>query len=197
MIPARLLAFLLHRANAEPPMVGRREFYALKDRLLERYAARDGEDVQKIEKPCWGDPYGDACEGPSCWKCRGTGVFETVYVRLERHRWGRYVFHRPRDVSWDPRILGEPTIHGYVQHARYGKSSAEAALWLYILTGEWALLFRSLRGTRRYGWWLWPLLNLQRLTFEAEIWRRARARRRRDREWRRRIHRPQSTELPF
>lgn len=175
LFPQLLLRVLLHLANSDPPTVGRREFYALKDRLLDRYATRVGAEIQEIEQPCYG--WGrQGCDGHDCPKCGGTGIWERVWVLLHRYRWGRYVFHRPGQRSW----TRPPHVHirGRIQHRRYGRAAAEAALWLYIFTGEWALLALSLRASRRFGWWLWPLLNLQRVVFEVAQSRRARRNRR-------------------
>src|SRR2546430_712949 len=97
----RILALLLHYANANPPW-NRTEFYSLKNRLLIRYAKFRGYDLQIIKKECWGplDPDGDygdhtGCQGRFCPHCGGTGIFDVRWVRLERWQWGRYLFHRP------------------------------------------------------------------------------------------------------
>ena len=172
----RILATLLHYANASPP-VNRTEFYALKDRLCRRYAEFRGHDIQEIRKECWGDQrdvYGDwgGC-GPNCRRCGGTGIFDVRWVRLERWHWFGYVFHRP---DGDTRIKPDSVqIHGRIEHPNYGRASNEAALWLYLLCGEWRLLWRALKGSRCCGWYWWPLLNVQRVVMELAMllhWRR-------------------------
>lgn len=170
-----LLAFLLHRANSDPPTLTRREFYELKDRLLDRYARKVGAEIQEIVDECYGWGFA-GCAGAKCTKCGGTGVWQQFWVMLHVFQWGRYEFHRPGQRSWTR--PARVHIRGRIQHRSYGPSSAEACLWLYVLTGEWSLLWRSLRGSRRYGWWAWPLLNLQRVVFELRFslgkWRRRR-----------------------
>jgi hypothetical protein len=168
----RILATLLHYANASPP-TERTAFYDLKERLLQRYGTFRGHDLQEIRKPCWGwgwwrDDGGAKC-GPKCFRCGGTGIFDLRWVRLERWEWMGYVFHRP---AGDTRIKpeGHVAIQGRIEHPRYGRASSEAALWLYLLCGEWALLWRALRGSSCCGWYLWPLLNVQRVTMHAALW---------------------------
>ncbi len=48
LAPIRLIRWLLHYANASPPMVGRRQFYELKNVLLWRYAKHARIDLQEI-----------------------------------------------------------------------------------------------------------------------------------------------------
>ena len=171
----RLLARLLHYANASPPMM-RAEFYALKERLLRKYGTLDGGDVQEIRKECWGprawrDEWGDydyrGCS-KDCTRCGGTGVFDIRWVWLERWRWGKYVFHRP---AGETRIPNDApiTIRGRIQHPDYGRGSNEAALWLYLLCGEWRLLWRSIRGSCCCGRYWWPFLNVQRVLFKVRM----------------------------
>jgi len=142
-----ILIRLLRLANSSPPVARREEFYALKDRLLRRYATRDGYHVQEIRKECWGcegsGSYGDR----ACSKCDGTGVFDHFFVRLEVYRWRGYTFHRPVERRCRP--TAAPDIRGYVQHAQRGPWAAEATLWLCLLAGEWGLLSRLLVGSCR------------------------------------------------
>lgn len=192
-----VLRFLLHRANTDPPIAAREEFYRLKDLLLERYATRDGADVQEIVKECWGYSYDYTCPGSSCTKCGGTGVFDRFYVLLHRYRWGRHVFHRPGQRS---RFRGDLTItiRGRIRHARYGRSASEARLWLYALTGEWKLLLRSLTNGASCGWYLWPLLNVQRFGFTISMLPARYRNWRWQRYWNRERVRPiEDAELPF
>ncbi len=158
---SRLLAWLLHYANARPASWTQREFYDLKTRLLKRYADFQGHEIQEIRKECWGGYY-TGC-GPKCTCCGGTGIFDLFWVRLERWQWGRYVFHYPTGRTWmRPESV---QIRGRIEHAKYGMVSSEAALWLYLLTGELRLLWRSLKNTCSCGRHIWPLLNLQRMIF--------------------------------
>ena len=49
MLYQRILAKLLHYANADPP-IDRDRFYAVKDRLLSRYGRFEGHELQEIKK---------------------------------------------------------------------------------------------------------------------------------------------------
>src|SRR5262249_25447812 len=97
-----LLSFALHVANAKPAAPIRERFYEIKDRLLHRFGEADGLDYQKINKKCWdcNDGVND-WDGGSCERCDGTGNYSTTYVKLERRRLGRRIFHRPVDRYFD------------------------------------------------------------------------------------------------
>jgi hypothetical protein len=165
----KLLAWLLHIANTDVGMTNRSEFYALKERLLRKYGRFAGHQIQEIKKPCWGpwgDEYGErkGCQGEKCPRCRGTGVFDFRWVRLERWEWAGYVFHRPVD---DSRVIPSPyppadMILGRIEHKDYGRAANEARLWLYLICGEWRLFGKEMKSHAyaRPGWW--PLTNLQR-----------------------------------
>lgn len=166
-------AWLLHLANANPPFSTRQEFYTLKHRLLKRYGHFEGHQIQEIRKDCWGpgrinDAYGEyeyqGCRGETCPRCRGTGVFDIRWVRLERWTWGRYVFHVP---SGDTRVIPSPypprdMIRGRIEHLHDHQRSREALLWLYLLCGQYRTWWHECGGhncTCR----LYPLLNLHRV----------------------------------
>lgn len=174
-----MLATLLHYANADAPFLHRTEFYALKTRLLERYGTKTAIETQEIRKKCWGwrDEYGGdkGCRGDDCTKCGGTGVYSLRWVKLERWQWCGYVFHRPIGYQFNPPDPTTVKIFGRIEHADYGRASQEAALWLYLLCGEWRLLWKSLRSSCACGWYWWPMLNLQRVTMELSMflsWRK-------------------------
>jgi len=171
-----LIATLLHYANASPPM-DRREFYALKDRLLHNHARFTGHQIQEIRKECWG-PYNRCedghvgCQGEHCPKCGGTGVYDLRWVRLERWEWSSYTFHIP---SGDTRKIPSPyppdgMIRGRIEHTNYGRKSHEALLWLYLLCGEWRLLWNEMQGSACCGRYWWPLLNVQRVVMHLSMW---------------------------
>ena len=182
---ARLRCWLLHLANADPPM-SREPFYRLKDRLCRRYGSFDGHDLQHLVQPCWGS-HGERDEGPArspaiCSKCGGTGIYRERWVRLERWRVETYLFHRPVDSTSIPPIqryftgYGLPMIEGYVQHQRHGRCHAEACLWLYLLCGEWRLWWHTLTTAWASGWYGWPMLPMLLLQRLAS-WSRVRTRR--------------------
>jgi hypothetical protein len=165
----RGLGWLLALANARAGgmTLHRRAFYDLKDRLLRRFGTRDGEDVQRIVKACWGYEADGRCLGASCRRCGGSGVWEKRLIRLERWALGGRVFHRPADTvygaAWEARV----TIDGYVRHAEVPlRDSAEAALWLALLFDR-RLFCAMLRSSRFLTWtWRHPLLAVQSVAFE-------------------------------
>lgn len=162
------LSALLHYANTAPPLVGRAAFYELKTKLLARHGTRDGHDWQQVVRPCWGPMrvWGDegACPGEKCSRCGGTGIYNERWYCLDRWTWGRYTFHCPRDLSPVNHRPDQPNIVGIIEHPHYGRAANEALLWLYLLCGEWCLLWQQLRSTSCRGRYWWPLLNLQRVT---------------------------------
>ncbi len=162
-----LVAWLLHHANAHPPMHQRERFYHLKDRLLKRYGRRTGTDLQHIVKACW--------DGP-CPRCHHTGVWEESYITLERWQLGRYPFHRPLERLAAPR--GPVTIEGYISHPGHSlRTSRECALWLALLFDR-TLLWRLLTHTVSLGWTLAPLLALKQAGWAmARAWHRVGLRR--------------------
>lgn len=158
---------LLHLANSSPPGIYRQEFYALKQRLLEKHGEPDGYDTQEIVKECWGHwsatEYGvhiGCSRSPSC-RCGGTGIFSRRIIGLERWCWGRFNFHRPIDRIPNALI----TIRGRIQHRKYGRVSNEATLWLYLLCGEFRLLARHMSATCSLGAYCFPMLLLNRAWF--------------------------------
>ncbi len=158
----RLLAWLLVRANAQPPSGRREAFYRMKDALLRRYGHLVGTEWQHIRKVCYacgGD--GEADDGGRCWKCSGTGDYVRKWVLLERWQLGPSVFHRPRyETSIPPR---DPVaIVGYIHHPGYGADSTEALLWLALLFDR--PLLRELYRYHHYMEWSWcrPLSVLYR-----------------------------------
>lgn len=173
----RLLARLLHYANAGPPWP-REAFYAVKERLLRRYGRLVDWQWQEIRKECWG-PWGEwygeraGCLGEKCPRCGGTGIFDIRWVLLERWEWCGYVFYRPvpgRDQWTQPEL--PVTIFGRIEHRDYGLASREAALWLFLLTGHWRLLGTTLGASCSCSPGCWPMLRLQWLVMHLGLWLR-------------------------
>jgi len=168
----RLIAWLLHLANSDPP-VHQSEFYELKKRLLYKHGTYDGDDIQHIVDKCWGYyshkyDHGEPC-GPSCRKCGGTGIFVEKWFVLRRYTWHGYSFHVPNH-----RLYRAPeypvTITGKVRHKDYNHMvTGEACLWLYLLCGEWSLFKRLMTGSRVCAWTVMPLLNLQKICMELNL----------------------------
>ncbi len=101
MIPnkTKVLAWLLHNANTDPLFIYKREFYKIKDTILQKHGIETGlYDLQHIQKECW------TCKGTGtypegwhghCWKCGGTGLYSDFRVILDIWTLGKYEFHKP------------------------------------------------------------------------------------------------------
>lgn len=133
------IARLLGLANSDPCVTGDKVgFYQLKQAICEQYGKRDGEDIQQIKRDCWDcggtgrDSWGG---GYYCSRCDGDGVYEWVYVRLERWKVGRSVFHCPVGRIFDSAIQREANIKGLVKHRR-SPLALESAIALAKLFSE-------------------------------------------------------------
>lgn len=182
-LTVRVLSALLHRANAiatNQDQDIKHPFYAVKNRILLRYAEADGVmDVQRIVLKCyncyglgvWGAYRRDG--GYPCRKCNGTGVYRTDYFGLARYNLAGRVFHRPvREWNSLPPDTAV-TIEGRIQHPYPGASGWESILWLALIFNR-RLFMRMLADAdapRRWTWW--PLTNLHQ-TWQAWIGRRRR-----------------------
>lgn len=164
----KLLAKLLHLANSSPPCPSE-DFYDLKKKLLQKYATPQGSLIQQIGKECYGyynpswDDY-DGCIGTDCLKCDGSGVFDTVYYRLNKWDWCGYSFLIPAGKAYFTAAdRPEPDIVGRVEHqVKSHRMAREAHFWLYLLAGEWEMLGNEFDGSYHLKCRLWPMLNLQR-----------------------------------
>ena len=176
IVSRSILAWLLHVANSDPgPFAAK--FYDFKKRLLDQFGTFDGHDIQEITKQCWGDKrneYGDwnGC-GPTCKRCGGTGIFDRRWIRLQRWRFGTYLFHIPDGETRS--YSGTVQIEGRIQHRDYGKGSREAELWLYLVCLQFRAFWQNLSGScyATPGWW--PLCRLQKLAMPLRQffrWRR-------------------------
>lgn len=163
----RLVGWLLALANADPGC-HRRDFYALKDRLLKKYGRVVGEDVQRIVDHCWGDTQ-QGCEGKSCRRCGGTGFWRDRWFLLERWELGGRTFHRPAGPA-KPRAVDY--IAGYIRHnPRNLRACREALLWLALLF-DCRLFWLALTSSRTHGWHWRPMLALQSVVFRVHIYTR-------------------------
>jgi len=177
-----MIARLLHYANADPPYATRQDFYRLKTELLERYAKQDGFDVQHIPgKVCWScNGTGGVYERGDCYRCMGDGWYRRPrWIMLERFRFGRYIFHVPREIRFQQPMLVD--IEGYIRHPHYGALSAEAVLWLYLLCRKWRLFWQQLRSCESFRpriykhplSWIGTILAVQRCQHCGRyLWRR-------------------------
>lgn len=162
------LGWLLGLANANPG-VYRRDFYAMKDRILWRFGRQCGEDVQRIVRECWGSDDQIGCEGATCRRCGGTGAWDTSLILLQRWTLGGRIFHRP-----DRRVYGDGwhvSIEGRIQHRVNFRAANEARLWL-ALCFDRALWWRLMTCSEMCAWQWRPMLALQRLTFRCATFAR-------------------------
>ena len=150
------LGRILHIANSDPPSRYRREFYAVKDRVLKRFGLPECNDLQHIIKPCW------RCDGTGtfrgydngirwvnfdpfkCRKCGGSGVYDEFWVALEGWSLGRYRFHRPRyrtRSQADPQLTrfapgplfdNGALIEGHIVHDRHRRAGLCANLLFFL-----------------------------------------------------------------
>lgn len=173
-----MLSLLLHIANSSP--IDKELFYAMKTRILQRFARDDGLDLQVLPgKHCWGcdgsglyyHTYsGDADE---CYRCGGSGWYRwPTYVTLRRWRLGPRVFHQPIDRCYGTMPIGlvpKVQIEGYVTHRRY---SFRAVRWSTLTLG---LIFdRRLAGIAAHDiyrrWWIVRLTARRCIDCRRKIW---------------------------
>lgn len=154
----KILSTLLHHANRN---CKRKEFYALKQKLVKEYGRFKGYDLQYIPgKKCY------SCSGKgrfrkyhyyyryhyyeTCWNCGGDGWYKIRrLVLLARYEFGEYEFHQPvKDfTSWTAlaamyRLLHEIdltapepqiTIFSYIEHkhSNWGDLCFVLLFWLF------------------------------------------------------------------
>lgn len=145
-----MIARMLHIANSYPSEVDKVRFYAMKSRILLRFAKHDGIDVQHIPgKQCFG------CGGSGTWyhtysgdpdecdNCCGTGWYKSPkWVILDRYKLGRFVFHSPRERLYrKPDIECErPQISGYIEHRNYSWRAIGWSHFILYLLFDWRLI---------------------------------------------------------
>lgn len=169
----KIIGHLMYLANNEGI---KQPWYALKDKLLDRYGSNDGYDLQYLP-------------GKQCFSCNGTGIYTQYstwrenheycyncnhgwyklpsYVVLERIRVGKYVFHRPVKRYNAPKQLHEVdipcsvVIEGYISHYRkkYGYL-AYNVLFLVFETKKYLVEIKN-RRTDRYKYWWMPKISIR------------------------------------
>jgi hypothetical protein len=161
MFVENILGLLLHIANSKPNSVARHPFYALKVKLLQQYGRLIGYDLQHIVYHCWNCEAG--CERCNTQGC-GNGVWEQVWVRLERWQMGTYIFNVPiRRTFYDPEE--KVTLEGFVKHKLYPYHlSAECAYLLFLLF-EPRLFVRTLVRNEYQGIKVTPLVWIATILF--------------------------------
>jgi hypothetical protein len=170
----RVLGWWLGLANANVggSIMGRR-FYDLKDRLLRKYATRDGSDLQYLKDICWGYADEAACAGKSCRRCGGTGVWSERWIELERWNLGGRIFHRPngpiRVGVESAKEFARNIIDGRIQHRGVSyRASDEARLWL-MLAFDRRMWWSEVRSHRACGWQWMPMHALQSVVFQLRM----------------------------
>lgn len=179
----KTISWALYLANSSPP--GGRElrqrFYAMKQRICERYGTPDGYDIQHFDgKKCFGcdgtgiHEYWDSGDQDYCWKCGGSGWFKRErWVTLKRWRVGNRVFHQPDGVSYEKPtpVLRNITFEGFIQHGYHGFWSEEAILWLSLVFDR--TLFRMLAGEGstycKWPRWFGPMVHLKQFIGKARL----------------------------
>jgi hypothetical protein len=166
----RFLSWLLWLANARMRTAYDSErAYRMKDRILRRFGKIVGEDIQRISRICYScDGSGSYDFDEDCRRCRGTGVFDERWFRLERWELGGRIFHRPAGMIARP-MNGMVTIEGKIYHDTVPhRASAEAFLWLALFADP-ELWWANFRGSRHSGWQRTPMLALQAVLFELRM----------------------------
>lgn len=168
-----MIARLLHIANTSPPADKKckERFYAMKQRILRRFGAEDGHDIQHIPgKKCWScDGTGEYYEPHDCHKCDGTGWFKSpVWVLLKRWKFGRYTFHEPIKRHYrkpDDDLHDRPIIKGYVEHASYSLKKTYRARLILALLFDWQLLWMM-----SDNWWIRKVISRKCHICKRRLW---------------------------
>lgn len=167
-IPARHVDWFA-LANAASYELKHSHFYPFKNRFLKRFAAPAGCDLQVIVKRCWcGDGIwrGSYHTLPEhlwepCFRCSGTGVYETVHIVLSRWDLGGRIFHCPEHRVDDEEGYYQEIIRGLIVHecpapARHAERAFFRLLLRYEPLTLWNILTMRMRhGATRLRWyWL-------------------------------------------
>lgn len=119
---ARLIGWLLHNANSSPPMIGRNEFYELKQRILITYGTPGEVEYQHFEKKdcfhCWTYHHCWDCDDfGHCCRCDGTGVYlPEVWVKVTTWELGGFRFHSPDGKLYELPEGCETKYEGKIVH---------------------------------------------------------------------------------
>lgn len=179
-----VLGDILSRANSIVGGAGfiyKRDFYGIKDRILQRWGTLVTYDFQHFEgKKCWScngtgvyDKYewgGDLIE-QECWSCEGTGWYKReCWVALKRYKLGERTLHIPKERLYtkpEETMHGDNTIEGYISHARqeYGEEClhlifllfAPKIFWKMVLNGWWREIPVKYRQWINAKWYTWKV----------------------------------------
>lgn len=129
----------------------KRDFYRLKDRILEQYGDPDGYDLQIIEDLCFN------CNGDGCWRC-DKGVWDRRTFYLLRYHVGGLVFHKPERFlppQYDRQEDLRETIKGRIRHDEVDHRLAQRAAFRLMRKYHPALWLRVHKSRLRRA--LYPL----------------------------------------
>ena len=154
-----ILSWLLYHANRKP----NKEFYEIKNRILEKYGTHICYDIQHFQGvKC------DTCNGTgifkcswkfpeTCWSCTGTGWYKPEsWVILARIRFGKYsCFHQPLHRIYERPDFTDQMIEGYVEKkpTRYSHF-ARGILFLICEKGYLKRWYRETGNYWRVKWWI-------------------------------------------
>lgn len=147
-----ILPTLLHYANR----ASRDErFYAIKTKILQKYAQADGSDIQYIHgKSCYScggtgvykryDNYGQP-DHDACWNCYNGWYKRPKWVVLRRYKFGKYIFHQPVSTHYSQESIppemkiAHGIIDGYVEHkySKWSKTCRMILFWMYDFKYWW------------------------------------------------------------
>lgn len=140
----KILSWLLFHANTHSSS---KCYYAIKNKLLEKYGTYFSDDVQFLE-------------GKKCRCCGGSGIYVgytwyskryedccrycidgwyhlPTYVILKEYQFGKYTFHQPyKSVPFKNPLSHAPLIEGYIEHksTKYGSLAKDILYLLYDRT---------------------------------------------------------------
>ena len=168
-----ILSWLLHHANRE----GRNEhFYKIKNRLLAKFGNFIGYDIQFIEgkkcHSCHGSGmyysyfYGNEWDYEHCYSCYGGWYKRPVWNILHRVKFGKYIFHQPKERVYKAPAAETKVIEGYIDHNK--SKHGQFALTILFLIYEKGYLKRWYQsagtGWKCYWWqrrnWLYNIIHI-------------------------------------
>lgn len=145
-------------------------FYPFKDRMLRRFAERDGYDLQRIDQFCWScEGSGEYAKGIECQKCGGDGIYRTIEVWLERWNLCGTIYHRPVDpiphYQREGQVRGE--IQGRIHHAPVTASAARRSFYRLLVRFEPVTFYNQIladvksKSLQYRAVWAWRLMRLR------------------------------------
>ena len=129
-------------ANSNP----QNGFYPFKDRFLRRFAKPDGYDLQIIDlrcRACYGS--GNYTPTQTCFRCGGSGIYDTKKVWLIRYDLDGWIYHKPDDYAYTNNGYSYPTpkneIEGRIKHGDVPQAVARRAFYRLLIRHEPATFY--------------------------------------------------------